>query len=204
MKINIGFIFLILLIIYTDGFSQKGKTCFHFYSTLSIPREDFKYYAKNGFGGGFEVNYAVFDKIRWTSSITLLSNKEDLSSLQFDEEGEESSWINMPILTGLTYQTHFGSDVKFYSGVKAGVNLVKKTDRISGQYKDSFKLSQSFCYGFSIGIVLFKKVNIGARYLELGEPAISVISKSLSTNESYTSDFTQKISMHLLTVGVVF
>lgn len=117
------------------------------------------------------------------------------------------NWINIPVMGGLRYQTPLSPTVNLYLVGKIGLNIVKGPSMdmtINGETGSStYDMSTSFCLGVGGGIVIDEQINIGFKYLDLGEPELSGEVEAAGQSESLAG-IDQPISMLVISLGYQF
>lgn len=142
--------------------------------------------ATTGFGGGVEVSTLVHgEHLSWIVSGKFLSSPTDDSKIypEFKHDFGDSlrvtfnngNWTNIPILTGFKYDYDISQSISLYGTVQGGVNITQQASRkafVDGVTVEetSFKFMADFGFEAGIGIELFKRFNVGARYVNLGTP----------------------------------
>lgn len=142
--------------------------------------------ATTGFGGGIEVSTLVHgDHLSWIISGKFLSSPTDDSQIysEFKNDFGDSlrvtfnngSWTNIPFLTGFKYDYAISPSINLYGTLQGGVNITQQASRrafVDGVAVEetTFKFIADFGFEAGIGLELFSKFNIGARYVNLGIP----------------------------------
>lgn len=190
-------VYCVILICLMVGlsFAQAKMGQFAVFAALSLPTGDFgdnttygDGYATTGFGAGVDYAHPIGTPgLTWFSTGAFLYNGFDdkgLMELAEDELSNVSidagSWINIPILTGLKYETEVSPTMDFFASGQVGLDFyMPPTSEISGQeggesVSAEFSLDSgtSFGFAFSAGLVFNSKFYVSFRYLSLGEPEI--------------------------------
>ncbi|MCK4343991.1 MAG: hypothetical protein KAX05_01800 [Bacteroidales bacterium] len=185
MKKFIVLVFFLVLI----TISTFAQSPFNIHGGISIPLGDFSEteniengYAKIGFVLGFTFDKPITDiGLSWHTCANLLYNPLESDDLVDDIfiEGADSkggAWINIPILTGIRYQTDITETIALYMLGIVGVNICKEMNIRLEWHSEILDLNHNtvvaFGYAIGAGLVISKKVNFGIRYLGLGEPEI--------------------------------
>ncbi|MFC1538755.1 hypothetical protein ACFL6H_04970 [Candidatus Latescibacterota bacterium] len=216
----------IMLIIPSTCFAQAVDSPFSIFGGLAMPQGDFGDdddledcgNAKTGFGAG--INYTTQltnPDLSWISSISFLMNGWDEDMLE-EEWGEDTkidagSWINIPIMSGIKYQTSISPTMQIYLLGQGGLNIVKAPSLEASYYDDydeewykdelEWDTGSSFGFTFGGGIVLTDKISIGLRYYSLGEPEIEGEYKS-EDDDSEKIEWEGPISILLVMVEISF
>jgi hypothetical protein len=218
-------VFCIMLICLITGFSfgQAKMGQFAIFAAVSLPVGDFgddktvgDGYATTGFGAGLDYAHPIGTPgLTWFSTGAFIYNgfddkglralaEEDLTNVNIDG----GSWINIPILTGLKYETEVSPTMDFFALGQVGLNFyMPPTSDITGQEGDEtvsaeFSLDSGTSFGFTIGagLVFNNKFNVAFRYLSLGEPEIEgTVSYPGGSDAIEGQDIS--IAIFLLTVG---
>ncbi len=179
------------------------------YAGISSPTGDFGDDDGDDAGGatlGFSVTgeYTVpfgTEGLGWVSSVSIIVNGVDEP-----ENFEAGYWINVPVMTGLKYQTEASATLDVYGLGQVGLNLNKapnftRTYGDGSQAETSFDIATSFSFGVGAGVIFNDQINVSLRYLALGEPEIT--GTEVYEGEEYdTNDYDQPISMIQLVVGI--
>lgn len=207
--------------------AQTGIGYFGLYGSLSIPQGDFGDddaasnndgppdcgFAKTGFGLGAEFTLPLDSPgLGWITSANVILNGVDEDELAGDDDViiDAGSWLNVPIMTGLRYESEVSPTMKIFGQCQLGLNLVKapKIELEEDSEKAEVEWDMASSFGFSIGggIIINNKINIGLRYFSLGEPEIEGKWKysEESGEESGKVKWELPISAMLFTVGVNF
>ena len=189
--------------------------------------------AKTGYGAGIEFNYPLGTPgLFWTSNAWLLINGFDMDEddiedayenmfafIGYDLEDFDSdigSYMNIPLMSGLKWVTALSPTAELYAVGQAGINFAKfpsmevsgSISDWSGEYdfdtKTKWSMTSSFGFCLGAGLVLNDKINIGLRYLNLGEPDAEGTIEVEIDNESEEddTDAEQPISIILLSIGI--
>lgn len=221
-------VFCIILICLMTGltFAQAKVGQFSVFAAVSLPSGDFgdnktegDGYATTGFGAGVDYAHPLDTPgLTWFSTGAFLYNgfddkglidlgeAEGLSNVSVDG----GSWINIPILTGLRYETEVSPTMDFFAAGQVGLNFyMPPTADISGQdggetVSAEFSLDSGTSFGFSIGagLVFNNKFNVSIRYLSLGAPELegTITYPGGSDNIETTKD--TGIGVFLFTAGL--
>jgi len=219
-------IMFILALIPTVCFSQNATGEFNLFGGIALPQGDFKDdpddpdsgLAKTGFGVGVNhIRPLTTPGMSWITSAALLYNgmEVDESDYDLDYYGidvtvDAGAWINIPIMTGLKYETEVSPTMKIYGLGQVGINMVKapkleiKASSSSSSVKaeTEYDMASSFGYVFGGGIVLSEKISVGLRYFALGEPKIKGTVKASGGGESDSEKFELKQSISVLLLMV--
>jgi hypothetical protein len=100
-------------------------------------------------------------------------------------DGTAGAWYNIPIMGGVKYEAELSPQVKGYGLGLVGINIVKAPKfewddceaYFDGYYYDgslefSWDMTTTFGYGIGFGAVINDRINLGMRYLSLGEADI--------------------------------
>lgn len=85
------------------------------------------------------------------------------------------SWNNIPIMAGLKYQSEISPWLRLYGTGQAGINIIRGpkfemiAEAIGGSVDINWKTATSLGFGIGGGAVIYDRINIGMRYLRLGE-----------------------------------
>lgn len=130
-------IMFILVLIPAVAYSQDQFGKFNLFGGIAMPRGDFadddmededSGLAKTGFGIGINhTRELTSPELTWMSSVTLLINGYDLDEDEFGEDVdvEMGRWMNIPVMTGLRYETSISPTMKIYGFGQAGFNFAK-------------------------------------------------------------------------------
>ena len=213
-------IFIILLssflLFNLNSFAQEGggfESYKTIYGILAIPVGDFgddsgddAGFAKMGFGGGLEFTKALSSpELGWATSVSFITNPLDESALQdiFGDNLETKPIFNIPILTGLKYQTEISDGMQFFGTAQLGINLIKSGTWSYNNTEIKFDMATSFGFVIGGGLIFNDKFNLGIRYYALGKPEIEaeifIEGDSVDTFEEEI-----KISIFAITLGINF
>ncbi len=142
--------------------------------------------ANTGFGMGAEVRKGVLARnLAWVISAKFLVNPADASKITSFFRGalgdtvdiffDFGRWINIPVFTGFYYSRGLGKDLSLYGTLQTGINITRQPYRkaiVAGQIVEetTFKFTPDFGFEAGFGIELWKKYNLGVRYLNLSSP----------------------------------
>ena len=225
MKRLIAIVTICLSMVFGSAYAQNAKGYFSVYGGISMPQGDFgddtgvdAGGAKTSFGIGFDYNSPLKTKgLIWISSVTILLNGLDESDLEaalrselpgVDFDLDVGRWINIPVLTGLKFQTEISPTLDIYGIGQTGLNFVKApgaeitAGSVTGEMSYDTATSFGFCFGG--GIILKEKnsINIGFRYFLLGEPEIDGTIDVETESEKIQIE--QPISIMMLSIGFTF
>ncbi len=207
---------------------------FTLYGGLAMPRGDFgdndldnndAGFAKTGLvlGGEYAIpmgSPGLFGVI----GVSMVRNSFDEDVFQ-DAAGDEFSfdigpWYNVPIMAGLKYQSEMSPGMRFYATGQVGLNIIKgpKFEESSAYYGESVEITwdtaNSFGFGIGGGVVINDKINLGIRYLSLGEADLEGTvdwtgdgdsgSEDVKWEDEDMFDGVPPLSILLLTVGIEF
>jgi len=142
--------------------------------------------ANTGFGMGAEIRKGVLAKnLAWVISAKCLVNPAEASKITsffrevlgdtVDISFDFGRWINIPVFTGFYYSRGFGKSLSLYGTVQTGINITRQPYRratVAGKLVEetTFKFTPDFGFEAGFGIELWKKYNLGVRYLNLSSP----------------------------------
>jgi hypothetical protein len=142
--------------------------------------------ATTGFGGGIEASTLIQGKhLSWIISGKFLSSSTDDSKIyqEFKHEFGDSldvtfangSWTNIPFFTGFKYDYELTQGASLYGLIQGGVNITQQASRkasvgITVIEETTFKFMADFGFEVGFGVELFKRINLSARYINLGSP----------------------------------
>ncbi len=146
--------------------------------------------AKDGWGVGAEAYLPINDlkNVDWVFSAQFLMNSPDVSTIRsiFQSDIGDSltlglnffNWINIPIMTGMRYKRDIIDGVNLYAELQGGINISKEPNRkitVSGNVAEDTKFNPYIGFGFQagIGVILFDRYNLSARYLDLDTPSFT-------------------------------
>lgn len=160
-------------------------------------------FASEGLGTGLEISLPTgAHGLSWIAGLMVLINGSDENRLTqtFQSLLGESAvvkfdygrWIIVPVMTGFQYRFPVFGQVDFYGMIQGGLSLIHAATRkanVSGVTVDkrTYDLTRQFGYGLGGGIVVNKRLDLGVRFLDFGEPAFDG-TRSLDTaffDESY-------------------
>ncbi len=191
--------------------------------------------AVTGFGAGFEYSAPMqAEGLSWVFGASFLMNgvdeKEIEKDIPDDWKIDIGSYINIPIMAGIKYESQSSPTMKFYGQGMAGINIAMIGD-LELSYNEeiyigdpiydyvdydvtqtySFDTATSFGFGFGGGIIL-NNINIGLRYLLLGTAKLEgTIKTDIDINypgatvpevEDEDIDKDQPISILTLMIGI--
>ena len=146
---------------------------------LAIPLSDFADDgdpSDEGFAGiGFGVtgDYLVplgSPGLDWATSASVTANTVEEEF--FGTDVDTGFWINVPLLTGLRYQTQVSPTVDVFGLGQIGLNIVRGPSGDADDGEVSPGIATTLGFGFGGGIVLSNRIQISLRYLTLGEPEL--------------------------------
>ena len=208
------------------------------FGAISMPQGDFgddsgsgAGLATTGFGVGADLVMPLGSPgLSGVGTVAFLMNKmdkdeiEDSFDLGDDSDLDVGSYMNIPVMGGLRFEGKVSPTMAIYGIGQAGINFIKgpKLEAtieeevwngsqyvdVEGTMKTTFDMTSAFGFAFGGGIILNDKINIGFKYLNLGEPELegeieveaSSGSSSASENEKIKID--QKVAILLFTVGI--
>jgi hypothetical protein len=215
-------VFLVSMLLLMAG-SINGQTKNHRFNILgsvAMPTGEFGDYtasiagsAKLGFGLSAEY-YRIISKegLMWVSSISIFTNGVDVSIYEwlYEEYGgtaDAQKWVNIPIMTGLGVKGKNYMNVELYGLLMIGINVVEGPDIEMGYPSSKTKITTGSgnSLGFSIGggMILGSRINMGIRYLILGQPDINVTKSRKGLADEY-SKAEQSISIVSFMAGMTF
>lgn len=206
--------------------SAQDDFSFGAHALLSIPVGDFgddsgegAGFAKTGFGIGADFTLPIgAPGLGWTSSLSFIINPQDknaIKDLLIDAMGmpedasiSTKSTLNIPILTGLKYQTEVANDIELYGAFLFGLNFIKPGEwkgTVEGE-SGSIEFDSATSLGFAIagGVIFNEHLNAGFKYFGLGEPDLDATLTSPDPDLNGTETVEQKITIFAITVGYSF
>lgn len=124
----------------------------------------------------------------WVFSAQFLTNSPDVSAIRNilqKDIGDSltmgvdfSDWINVPVMTGMRYRRDIINGIDLYAELQGGINVSMEPDRkftVSGNVAEDTKFNPYIGFGFQagIGVILFRRYNLSARYLDLDTPSFT-------------------------------
>ncbi len=162
--------------------------------------------ANNGYGVGAEASQQALAKnLHWIISARFLSNSVDhsqISSFFHNELGdsvnvsfENGKLMNIPILTGFSYDYTLLPDVRIYALLQGGLNITRQPYRkvmIDGEVVEETTFRTALDFGFEVGfgVEIKNKYNVGIRYLNLSIPRYE---GSRRLNESFFTSIPKRV-----------
>ena len=202
------------------SFAQAKMGKFAVFAAVSLPSGDFgddktegDGYATTGFGAGVDYAHPIGTPgLTWFSSGAFLYNGFDDKGIRELAESEgidnpnvdSGSWINIPILTGLKYETDVSPTMDFFAFGQVGLDFyIPPSSYITwegGSAEMSLDSGTSFGFAIGAGLVFNSKFNVSFRYLSMGEPELEGSITSPGETEAISQD--TGIAVILLTVGL--
>lgn len=152
----------------------------------------------------------------------------DTIDLQF----EFGNWINIPVMTGIRYGYSLMPGVDIFGFIQVGINITQAAARkavrpeitVKYRYPDNtvvdttfydypveettFKYSRDFGFEVGCGVELFRKFNVGVRYLALNTPRYQGTRKlseyqfrNIFSRETVILGEPRRVSMFLISLG---
>jgi len=219
-KLMVCIILVFLISGLSFGQAKMGK--FAVFAALSLPTGDFgddktfgDAYATTGFGAGIDYAHPLgTEGLTWFSTGAFLYNGFDDKGIKELAESEgvanpnvdSGSWINIPILTGLRYETEISPTMDFFALGQVGLDFYMPPNSDitfeGGSASVEFDSGTSFTFGLGAGLVFNNKFNVSFRYLSMGEPEIEGTVTSPDGTENIDPPLEMGISVILLTVGM--
>jgi hypothetical protein len=199
------------------------KSFWTIYGNLSFPQGDFgdnsgenAGYAQMGYGGGVEFATLIKNTngLYFFIGANLIFNPIDGNEIRkvfeamfsgYSVDYTAGSWMNIPFLGGLKFQSIPSGGIQFYINGGIGLNLVKGPNMdltVGGEtVKISYNLSTSFAFGIGGGLVINENINIGIKYLNMDEPEVAgELDYPGGTEE--LDGYDQPVSVWLLGLGI--
>ena len=221
MRTVLTIIFILLLVSFLS-YAQPAKGQFSIFGGLSMPQGDFANndfgedagFAKTGFCLGAEyVKPLNSPGLSWVTNVSIIFNSVDADPIAegygeeqgVDLSGDAGSYLNIPVMTGIRYQSETSPTMQIYGLAQVGLNYMKPpTVELSAEYitaEMETESKTSFGFGIGAGMILNNKYNIGFRYLTFGEQDLeSTI--DIPGIGTYDEDSEMSLSMILITVGI--
>lgn len=186
--------------------SNAQSSGFTIYGGISLPMGDFGSnsgteagYAELGYLGGLE--YAsLFNEesgLGWMVSATYITNPVD--EQEFVGTGVDvGNWINVPVMGGIQIQSELSEGLQIYGQGQAGVNFAQAPSIEGGGIEATTDWETTFGFAVGAGVLISDLIDIGARYLILGEPEFEYSTSEGSTGAAGS----QKISMLEIGIGI--
>ena len=183
---------------------------------LSIPVGDFADDSGSDAGSagiGFTVvgDYLVplgSPGLDWMTSASVAVNTVDEDA--FDvfnvdvDDVDTGFWINVPVLTGIRYQTEVSPTVDIFGLGQVGLNVVRAPSGEVNDFDPSVEFSPGIAtalgFSFGGGIVLNERIQIGVRYNILGNPDIEYDLEQGDASDEIEGEVA--LSLIQLTVGI--
>lgn len=234
-------VLIIMFLFYSTSIAQS----FELFGGVALPQGDFADdkgedagIALTGFAGGITI-ISTFENpgLSWITSVALMYNGTDENVIKEElEQGlninsgvkvDATSWMNLPILTGLRYATQIPDQINFYITGQIGMNFVMPPDvDISINAEDPFtneslsltssqenESTNAFAYAVGGGLIINENIKVGIRYYGMGKPEIkstvdveatytSSSTGSQTVSDSDAAEFKQEISILLITLDI--
>jgi len=150
-------IMFILALIPTVCFSQNATGEYNLFGGIALPQGDFKDdpddpdsgLAKTGFGIGVNhIRPLNSPEMSWITSVALLYNGYDVEDVDESDLGlsgsginvtvDAGAWINVPVMTGLRYETQISPTMKIFGFGQAGIitPAIKQSHLLHMRYMD--------------------------------------------------------------------
>jgi hypothetical protein len=187
---------------------------------MAIPTGDYKETeggaAKLGFGAGMELSLRPgrSRQLFFLPGAYYVHHPVDGKALEaaLEDEGggdvsvDAGGWHHLALLGGLRLLSRVDSGAGLYAQAQAGLSLANLGDmEVRGSSQGTMRSSSgpavSFAYAVGVGI-RDGRFNLGARYLDLGEPEFSVSVRSGS--QVSRQRVSQRIATILITAGIDF
>jgi len=242
---------IIVILFFTVFNLSAGNIEFGIYGGLSIPTADFADdniyedkagFALKGFGLGIEMNKPLnSSSLYWSSSVSFLINSYNTDEIEdyyrddlqyypnvYKCKVDAGFWGNIPLLTGIKFQTKISPTLEFFGLGQIGINIVNHPDLdieldfgdYYGYYYEvrstiNFDSATTFAFMVGGGVSLNKKLNISFKYFGLGKAELkgesnsenkSYIDGEIAFIDTYENDIEkdQSISIFLLSLGFNF
>ncbi len=196
-----------------DDFSSKG----------SVSVGDPKGFAGTGLGLGFEYHKPLGTKglnlkigidayYHRVKRIVRQSFIADISVFG-GESIRFSQYYNIPISMGIHFQRDVKEDIALYGQFSGLYNLLKISKSVYMEntgsnlktWENSYGLSQSFGYGYSVGMIVDDKYVLGIGYTNLGSHLINrtYSYKGATDSKTYVTQNQKNIPILNLNVGII-
>lgn len=173
-------------------------------------------YASIGINAGFQYRYQISNKnLGLYTGVDLIYNPVNNEFKNFtldfyDELGNPvkkfPAYYNIPISTGLSYSFPIGGKTKLLCEAGLTYNFLKSSDFVTEGYYDTIDWAKSLGFKIGTGLSIWDKVNIQIDYLALGVHNV-MLSEIVDLDRyglEYQSDFTMKINLLNITIGLEF
>lgn len=203
-----SFIFVLTFLIMIANVNAQNQGGFSASAGIAIPLGDFgddagnvdDGFAQIGFFG--ELNYVHFleqnNNLGWASTGGLILNSVDESD--FGQDVDISPYLNIPLLTGLRYQSQTSGGMGIYGLGQVGLNLSKGPSFEFNGNEQNSNMVASFGFGLGAGLIFNNQFNVGIRYLGLGEPEYEYEDQDGNS----IGEMEQPISMLQISIGISF
>jgi opacity protein-like surface antigen len=182
-----------------DGSTLYGLVSLPLGSFAGVPGGQGK--AKIGGGAGFDYTYPLpWSNLGVMASVSFSLNPMDdaeVSAARPGESVELGSWFNAPVLAGLKYQIS-GDPLDFYAFGQAGGDAAWQSFSKVGGDRLETDLVFSFAAGVGLGIIINERVDLGLKYLFLGQPSYDGVWVNNDTSVSGK----QKFSLIAFVLGI--
>jgi hypothetical protein len=180
---------------YGDSYGNKAGLatngpCFGIEHTISINR--YANFSVNAFyiiNGVNEANMENYVK------------RMDVNAIDIDA----GSYTNIIIMPGIGLKSIDDPRLDVYASAQAGIAFINAPDlemRSENTWLTmELNTTSSFGFGIGVGLIFYQKLNLGVRYLNLGEPKMTPHTK-VGKSLVKTPSARQPISMFLLLLGV--
>jgi len=137
----------------------------------------------------------------------LLEAEEALISVNGSPDFTYYRYINIPIITGITYTYTMSETIELFGNMGIGANIFKLTNMsISDDDEEveiSYDASTGFAFMLQAGVLLHDKYSIDLRYLRLGNHTVT--GEVVRNGEvDYSYDTKINVAMVAMTFGVRF
>lgn len=136
----------------------------------------------------------------WATSASITANTVEEEFFGVND-ADVGYWFNLPVLTGIRYQTDVSPTVDLFGLGQIGLNLVRAPGVDTDNQEASPGIATSLGFGFGGGLILNDRIQISLRYLTLGEPEIEY---DLETDGGQDQEFEREVPITILqlTVGI--
>lgn len=177
-------LFFLLPFCCSIAYAQHDQPVFSLGAAVVMPTGDFA--DDGGADGGFamigfaligDYLYPVGNLLGWITSATIAYNPAQ-DDILGGADGEPGFWINVPLLTGLRYETPLSPTASLFGQAQVGFNYTNgpdiEADINSQQIEVNYGSAVSFGFSVGVGITLNPRINVSTRYFDLGKPELEV------------------------------